>query len=757
MSTCIHCQSPSDSDFCCLGCEAAYAILQGAGLTNFYRVARAPGTRPESADYAFLDDEALVTRLARFCDDRKIRVALRIPAIHCAACVWLLENLHRLEPAILAAEVDLGLAQLTLTFDRKRKSLREIAELLASIGYAPAFTLEDARGSESTPDRVAIRRLALAGFCFGNAMLMSIPAYLGMDSAATPVLHGTISILLLALATLAFFGPGREFWRSAVLLRHGVWSIDLPLLLGMIALYGQTLWDVASGAGHGYGDSLTGLIFFLLLGRMFQRKTHEGVRFDRDLAAYFPLSAEGIQPGDEIEVRHGEIVPADGEIIRGEGLLDYSFVTGEATPVASDGEVFAGARQTGGAIRVRVTQPVDSAYLVRLWSSRQTSTPEGSATAGWIPAFVAIVAVFAIGSGAYWWNESPAIALRVFTAVLIVACPCGLALARPLTCGFLLRTLARMGVLLRDSSVLHRLASIDNVVFDKTGTLTVPESGALRFHGDYSPLIAAAAAQSAHPLSRMITDRFAPNPALQVTDFREIPGTGIEAMVEGCAVCIGKATSDAVNANICCRIDGKVVGHFAVETALRPGIDELVQRLAARRRLLLLSGDGDHERKRFSPLFGEVRFNQSPTDKAEAVCELRKSGRVLMIGDGLNDGLALREADVGLAVSGDQNGFFPACGGLLLPKGLGALDVVLQMAQRGRMVIAAALVVSVVYNVVGLFFAATGMLSPLVAAILMPLSSLSVLAVTSLGCWLLSIEKNATAAATSYELAEVAT
>jgi Cu+-exporting ATPase len=756
MSACIHCQTPSDDDFCCPGCQAAYALLQGAGLCDFYSVARDPGTRPHATDYAFLDDEELLSRLTRFCDERKARVALRIPAIHCAACVWLLENLHRLNSGVLAAEVDLGLAQLTLTYERTRTSLRELAELLASIGYAPEFTLDDTRVADCAPDRVAIRRLALAGFCFGNAMLMSVPAYLGMDAATNPVLHGTISILCLALATVAFFGPGREFWRSAKLLRHRIWSIDLPLLLGMIALYGQTLWDVASGAGHGYGDSLTGLIFFLLLGRMFQRKTHEGVRFDRDLAAYFPLRAAGIAVGDEIEVRHGEVVPADGEIIDGEGLLDYSFVTGESTPVAaSDGAVFAGARQTGGLLRIRVTEPVDSAYLVRLWSSRQAGAAE-SANQPWVIGFLAAVAILALGSGAFWWAESPAMGVRVFTAVLIVACPCGLALARPLTGGFLLRALARTGALLRDANVLHRLARIDTIVFDKTGTLTTPDSGSMRFHGDYSPLIAAAAAQSGHPLCRMISQRYPANAALQVEAFQETPGVGIEVTVEGHKVRLGRS-DQFQNAQVGCWIDGKAVGHFAVETALRPEIGGLLGKLANRFRLTLLSGDGEHERARFAPLFGKapLHFSQSPTDKAERICELRKTGRVLMVGDGLNDGLALGEADVGLAVSDDQSAFFPACGGLLLPRGLASLEQVLTLARRSRWVIGAALTVSVLYNLIGLYVAATGLLSPLVAAILMPLSSLSVLSVTSLGCWLIESRPAKPAkAALPYPLAE---
>ncbi|MFT5128133.1 MAG: Cu+-exporting ATPase [Rhodothermales bacterium] len=736
---CIHCGTACSSSFCCTGCEYAYDLLQGSGLGRFYALASDAGVRPEESDFAALDDDALVARLARFCDDRNVRISLRVPAIHCVACVWLLENLHRLDPGVLASEVDLGLGQVTLTYERRRTSLRKLAELLTVIGYEPAFSLDDTRAADSAPDREALRRIALAGFCFANSMLMSIPSYLGMAAADHPVLHGTISILCLALATVALLGPGREFWRAGKLLWHRVLSIDLPLLLGMLALYGQTLWDVSSGAGHGYGDSLTGLIFFLLLGRMFQRKTHEGVRFDQDLAAYFPLRADGIQAGDEIDVRHGEIVPADGEIIGGEGLLDYSFVTGESAPVpATEGGVFAGARQLGGALRIKVTEPVDSAYLVRLWSSRQSQSAE-PANQRWVGAFLLVVAIFACGSGLYWWSESPAMALRVFTAVLIVACPCGLALARPLTGGFLLRALARRGVLLRDANVLQRLGRIATLVFDKTGTLTTPDSGAMRFQGEFSPLIAAAAAQSGHPLCRMINREFPANSALSVSEFCETPGMGIEACVEGKRVRIGKSENGLPQ--IACEIDGKPVGYFAVETALRSGIGELLTGLARRLRLVLVSGDSEHERQRFAPLFGQAPlfFGQSPDDKAKRICELRKSGPVLMIGDGLNDALALREADVGLAVSDDQSAFFPACGGLLLPRGLASLNQVMGLCRRSRLVIGASLCVSLLYNIFGLYFAATGLLNPLLAAVLMPLSSLSVLAVTSAGCKALEV------------------
>lgn len=783
---CFHCGTPcgggathrEGKDFCCHGCQAVFELLGEAGLSRYYELgdgvrARAEATGDEGSleQHGYLDAPAVRARFIDFDDGRTARATFHLPAIHCVACVWLLENLFKLKPGIGACTVHFPRKQAVVQFDPARVRLSEVASLLASVGYAPELRLSDL---DPRPEDPVVRRLWLqtgvAGFAFGNTMLFSIALYLGLDAFSGPGLQRMFGWLSLALSVPVVAFSARDYWvASWHALRQRAVTIDVPIAAGIVAIWCQSTWEVASGRGHGYFDSLAGLLFFLNIGRVFQRKTFDRLSFDRDYRSFFPLSVirrrGGVEDrvalaevavGDRLVIRHGELVPADARLVEGPALIDYSFVTGEADPVSrSPGEVLhAGGRQLGGRIEVETTKAVSQGYLTDLWNQdvfrKSKDDTFGTWTNRYGRRFTWIVLGIALASALAWAPLDPARGLKAFVSVLIVACPCALALAAPFALGSAVRVLARSNVFLRNPEVIEALASVDTVVFDKTGTLTAAGAGDLAWHGRVldgaeADAIRAVAGDSTHPLSRRVASGLGSGPALAVEGFAEVEGCGVMGVVEGVTWRLGSAawmTRDGIEVPASSRPGSRVVvardgafrGEFTAGGGLREAMPALLARLRGMgMRLGLLSGDNDRERSVLEPLFGpgdDLRFGQAAMDKLGAVRALQSGGRsVLMAGDGLNDAGALRQADVGVAVVEDVASFSPASDVILPGTELGRLGAVVAYARRVAGVVRWSFGVSTAYNVVGLAIAAGGWLSPVVCAVLMPLSSATVVLV----------------------------
>lgn len=782
---CYHCgepcpDSPPAEDgkaFCCQGCRFVHDLLSQNGLEHFYELGLSPGirARPSAnrARWACLDDPAVQPRLLDFTDGEVSRITLHLPAIHCVACVWLLENLFRLHPAIGHSRVNFARRELSIRFAAQQIALSELAALLSSIGYEPELTLgELERRRPTAVGRRQWLQIGIAGFAFGNIMLFSLPAYLGMDAFSEPMfrrLFGYLS-LLLALPSLVF--SAADFWKSAwISLRRRALSLDVPIALGLAALYLQSAFEILGRHGQGYLDSLAGLIFFLLCGRAFQQKTYERLAFDRDYRSFFPLSVQRLaangessvalselRVGDRIRVRNGELIPADARLLRGPALIDYSFVTGESEPVPrAEGEyLYAGGRQTGAAIEVETVKPVSQSYLTSLWNHESFRKPRqdtlDTITNRYSRHFTVVVVGIALGAALGWWVLGEgARGIKAFTAVLIVACPCALALAAPFTFGTAQRLLGRIGVFFRNASVMERLAQLRVIVFDKTGTLTVLDQSQATFRG--TPLsseeetwVCSLSRHSAHPhsvrLCEALRSQHSPLPAEVVV---ETPGAGIAGRVGNHRILLGSRRwlassgvrfgddsdgAEGIGSLIGVSIDGVFRGEFVLENALRSETAGLLNRLAESYELALLSGDNERERGRFREFFEQnarMQFNQSPVDKLSFIRRLRDAGQsVMMVGDGLNDAGALKHSDVGVAVVEKAGAFSPASDVILEAGHLRYLPEILTLAQRARRVVWVSLGISAVYNVIGVSVAAAGVLSPLFSAILMPLSSVSV-------------------------------
>ncbi len=759
-----------------------HEILSASGLDQFYRLANAPGVRVRpaapGAKWSYLDDPAVQERLLDFSDGKLNRLTLKIPAIHCIACVWLLENLFRLHPGIGKSQVNFGRREVSLSYAPARIRLSELAALLASIGYEPQFTLAEL---EKPPRRAVTRRLWLqlgvAGFAFGNIMLFSIPVYLGLDSFSAPLFERLFGYLSLALALPVLLYSAADYWRSAWLaLKQRVLTLEVPIALGLTALYCQSAAEILSGRGAGYLDSLAALVFFLLCGRAFQQKTYDRITFDRDYKAFFPLSAvrksaageetvalSELRPGDRLVIRNGELIPADARLVGGAALIEYSFVTGESEPVArSAGDrLYAGGKQAGGAIEVELVKEVSQSYLASLWDHdafrKERDENLGTQTNRYSRRFTVAVIGIALVAGLFWWLAGDAArGLKAFTSVLIVACPCALALAAPFALGTGQRRLARRDVFLKNPLVLERLARVDTLVFDKTGTLTAAGDLGVRFHPVNAGLdhreraqVAALARHSTHPHAVRIAQALAGESREAVAGFREVPGGGLEGWLDGCRVRLGSADwlhgqglpAPAVpgcnGSASYVAIDNEVRGGFSVMHAPRPEAEELIGRLASGYQLALLSGDNAKERAVFAGIFArgahktacgaELRFNQSPLEKLEFIRQLQAEGRtVMMVGDGLNDAGALKQSDVGVAVVERAGAFSPASDVILRAADLARLPELLELGRRAARVVRLSFGISALYNVAGISIAAAGVLSPLICAVLMPLSSISV-------------------------------
>jgi Cu+-exporting ATPase len=767
--------------FCCEGCRTVYQVLNDNGLCRYYEIDPKAGVSLRGrarAEYAFLDEPELRERLIDFSDGEKTRLTLYLPQIHCASCIWLLENLYRLNEGILESKVNFLKKEIYLVYAENRTSLREVVELLSSVGYAPAINLGDLDKEERPAiDRPFFFKLGVAGFAFGNIMLLSFPEYLGLDTgeeSAFVRLFGYLNILL-SIPVLTY--SARDYLRSAwLVLRRGSLNLDVPISLGIVALFGRSAFEILSHTGAGYLDSFAGLIFFLLIGKWFQQRTYHNISFERDYKSYFPIAArklsggkessvslDRLAPGDVLLVKHQELVPADSVLLRGEALIDYSFVTGEAEPaIAGGGEkIFAGGRQMGGPIEISLLRRVSQSYLTQLWND-EAFTKRQDTKAGRLAdlvgkRFTAVILLVAFATLAYWLPRDAGVAINAFTAVLIIACPCAAALAIPFIFGNALRIMGRKHFYLKNTAVIEALRDFSAAVFDKTGTITQRDDGRARFVG--APLSArerqivrALTAPSTHPVSRQIAQALRENLeedeaiTLEMTNWKEALGQGVLAEINGEEFRLGSPAfmrgDNARGVGVFLEIDARSRGYFLLERSTREGMRELLAYFRERGPVFLLSGDDERERASLAPLFGEdderLRFRQSPHDKLRFVKQLQSQGhRVLMIGDGLNDAGALRQANAGIVVAEDTNNFTPACDAIIHAQSFPLLPAFVEFSRAIVRLLFGAYAFAFVYNIIGLSFAVQGLLSPIVAAILMPMSSVSIVLFGILGSnWL---------------------
>lgn len=789
---CAHCGLPvpagltdptRSEQFCCNGCRAVYSVIHGCGLEHYYRLREADVAAPQAArvtgrSYAEFDDPAFEKAHVRDLPQGLRSVELLLAGVHCGACVWLVEKLPFVARGVLEARLELRRAVVRVTWNPLETRLSSIARTLDSLGY-PAHAARDgaAVALRRREERRLLIRIAVAAALAGNVMLCGFALYGGMFATMEGEYSQLFRWLSGVLGMASLLGPGFIFFRGAwAAVRTRTAHLDLPIAVGLASGAAAGSVNTLLGRGEIYFDSLTVLVFLLLVGRWIQRK-QQRVASDAVELLYSltPGSArriengvvsevaiESLKPGDLLEVRAGDIIPVDGRIERGASTVDESLLTGEPRPrdVQPGQRVAAGTVNVAGRLEVRAEAAGAESRIGKLMQLVEQAARQpapivrlADRIAGY---FTAAMLLLAVATASAWLLIDPGRALDNATALLIVTCPCALGLSTPLTLTVAIGRAARRGFLVKGGLTLEVLARRGTIFLDKTGTLTQGRMRLLEWLGDDAarPLVKAVERHSSHPIAQALVEALADQPDLPASDVQQFASGGIQGHVAGRRVQVGSprfilsggaAVSDQVREHIAgllrrartpvlVAIDGSVIAVAGMGDPLRSDAKTAVDGLRDLGwKIAILSGDHPRVVAAVGESLGiapeECHGEVAPERKLAIVREALSRGPVVMIGDGVNDSAALAAASVGIAVQGGAEASLAAAPVYLNRPGLTPIVELMTSARRAYRAIRRGLAVSIFYNAVAAALAISGVINPLIAAILMPISSFTVLSI----------------------------
>ena len=769
----------TEGNFCCSGCATAYALIHSCGLEAYYRLSdevRPVDTRP--LRYAEFDRPDFLEAHTAPSPGGELVATLGIDGMHCTTCVWLLERLPQIVPGVIEARVDWRRATLKVRWKPEEARLSAIADRVAKLGYRPfpLVSATTARGDE-TSNRGQMIQLALAFAAAGNNMLIATGLYLGAFSHMTEDMLALLRWASCVIGVFSLVGPGRTFFQGALAsIRSRSPHMDLPVALGLAIGGIAGLYNTVTGTGEIYFDTLSVLVFLLLLGRWLQMRQQDRAasalevlyrvtprvahRVDDD--GVHDVPGDVLQVGDLVEVRVGDVVPADGEIIGGQTTCDQSVLTGESKPVGLGvgDPAAAGTTNLGAVIRVRVSAVGSDTRIGSVLEEVERAAAErapivrfADQIAGW---FVAYVIVAAAITFAAWTVADASVAVDHTVALLIVACPCALGLATPLAISVALGRAARRKILVKGGEALQRLSKPGRLWLDKTGTVTKGEMSVVEWVGsdeDFARL-AAIEAQVVHPIAAAIV-KDATRRGLELPEAHAEAGTGgVTGDVDGQLLAAGHAAfvAEFCDTELPARFvqqaeawvaaghsplfvarGGEVIGLAALGDPIRDDAKPMIDALREQGwKVGILSGDHPSVVRSVGEQLGlpaeDCRGGLLPRDKMEIV-EQRGEGPTVMVGDGVNDSAALMAASVGVAVRNGAEASMRAAPVYLARPDLGALLELLEGARNTVRTIHITLGISLAYNAIAVTIAGLGTMTPLVAALLMPASSLTVIAV----------------------------
>ena len=748
-----------DKNFCCNGCKTVYSIFTENDLGNFYELNQGSGIKPGGSanqKYLPLDVPEIREEFVEFKNDSIYIVTLFLPAIHCSSCIYLLENLQKLEPRIKKSEANFTARTVQLSIANELE-LSDVATLLDSIGYKPELRPKSKLSSGTKYDKKLLLQLGLAAFAFGSVMLWTFPEYLGLDESFEPFRNFSSYLTLLVSIPVLFYSAWGYIRSAYTGIKTSQLNLDIPIAIGILVLFIKSASSILLQQGPGYMDSFTGFVFFLLIGKWFQSKTYRNMAFDNDPKAYFPLGVHRIndkeeivlidklQEGDTIRLFNEEIIPCDVILESEKATINTSFITGEADLVSvKKGErIYAGSKLIGSSVQAEVFKTTDRSKFAGIWNA---STKEKSSTSIALNRenklskyFLIIVFTIALGGAIAWAFIDSSQIVEIVTAILVVACPCALALSFPFVFGNAMRKFGKSGLYFKNVHEIEKLNSITHIVFDKTGTLTKDKTTGVRFTQTLTQEQIAATYeltnQSTHPYSKSIATwlKSQVKEGIAIFDYQEIPGKGIQAITEkgislflGSASFVGAEESEVSGSFL--RWGDEIVGQFVFETQLRESIIPSLKALQNSHKIALLSGDKPADAVLFEELADfEMHFELTPGEKRAYIEKLEQNGaKVAFIGDGLNDSEALNSATLGISVADDVFRFTPSCDAIISGDKVNLLPAFFRFGKHANKALIACMIFSLLYNSVGMTFALMGYVTPLFAAILMPLSSISV-------------------------------
>ena len=780
-ATCAHCgldvpsgliEANETTQFCCGGCRAAYSILHEHGLEHYYdfaerRVApvRASGRRFEEFDHSVFQE-----LYVRPLPGGMAEVELYLEGVHCASCVWLVERAPLLIPGVVRAELEIRRSLARVVWNPSSVRLSAIAETLDSLGYTPHPFRGVARDAmRRAEDRAMLVRIGVAGAIAINVMLAALALYSGWTGGMDAQFTRFFRWVSLVLVTPALVWPGRVFFTGAwSALRARTLHMDVPIAIGLLAGYVQGAVNTINGSGPIYFDGLATLIFALLVGRYLQQRGQRAAADSTELLFSLTpgtarvveasgetreIPSQALLPGMRIDVRAGDTFAADGVIETGDTQLDLSLLTGESKPVAARAgdEVFAGTVNLSSPVQVRATQTGEASRVARIMRQVEESASRrapvvqlANRTAVW---FVAVVLVLAIATFVVWRAIDPSRAVDTAVSLLIVTCPCALALSTPLAISVAVGRAARVGMFVKGGDALETLGRTGaGVMFlDKTGTITEGRTALVQWNGPdwVRPLVLGLEQGSSHPIASAFRNAWPLVEPAIVRDTTHVHGGGVRGVADGREIVVGSPAFVAGHAAgrhdfahdeltpVLVAVSGVVVAHAGIGDPVRPDAAASIARLRAQGwAVKILSGDAPPVVRSVGTAVGVAADAcvgaSTPEAKRRAVEAARAHGPVVMVGDGVNDAAAMAAASVGVGVHGGAEACLASADVYLTRPGLDTLVRLTDGARRTLRVIQRNVGFSLAYNVVGATLAMTGRLTPLAAAILMPASSLTV-------------------------------
>ncbi len=797
-SGCAHCGLPVPATmrhpenarlFCCHGCETAYLILQDDDELRKTLQERQQNS-PQDADYTSMDHDAFKSRYVRSTSPERRQVRLLLEGIYCSSCVFAIEKLSQYQEGVISSRVNLTNSTVTIEWDSEIVSLSAIAQTLHRLGYPP-HPADDDRFAEigREENRKRLINLAVAGACAGNAMMIAFALYSGVFSGMATEYLLLFRWTSLIVATVSLFGPGSLFFQSAWrALQTRTSHMDVPVAVGLLAGYGLGLANTVLGRGEIYFDSISVLVFLLLVGRYLQfwqqRKAVHQISLLKSLTPQYArrikkenvvqqitesIPLDAIEIGDELEVRAGDLIPVDGLIRSGKSSIDCSILTGESigVPVIAGDHVSAGTTNISSPLVIQAECLVAHSRLSEIASlveaGIQSKTPIvqfANAIGGY---FAGIVLLLAGLTFAGWAAFSLELAINHAMTLLIVACPCALGLATPFTIAIAQARAARQQILVKSGDVFEQLQNRGTVWLDKTGTITEGKITVVEYQGDKEviPMIVAIEKHVVHPIATALVRDLDPTKEYSETnrieELNTIPGYGVCGRMNGGTVAVGSEKliqkmklsisedfKERLNryhqsgmTGIVIAVDGTVNAICAISDQIRPDALVAVEQLkSAGWKVGILSGDHIEVVNQVGKQLGipaSMTFSQiSPEQKLEIVQESSKHETIIMVGDGVNDSAPLAAASVGIAVHGGAAASLQAADVYINRPGLLGISVLMQGAKKTVRTVRFNFAVSLTYNIVAAGLAMSGMINPIIAAVLMPLSSLSVLTIAFL-------------------------
>ncbi len=777
-AACMHCGLPmasseATSGFCCSGCESAYTLIRAEGLDQYYDLLRRLGGDSKPVDgrlsgesFVDLDAPGFWSQHVIPLLEGRVQTVLRLQGIHCAACVWLLERLPQMVPGVLDARVDLHRSTIEIVWNPAQVALSTAAKQLAKLGYRVVPLGSSSRERlQRKQERQQLIQIAIAGACSGNVMLIALALYAGEWTGMAAEHLQLLRYANTAIGLVSLLGPGSIFFRGAYhALRWRTPHMDLPIALGLGVGAASGLWNTLSGSGELYFDSLSMLVFLLLVGRALQSRQQQAACEAVDVLRQLTpgtvqrvshgrvesIALESVQVGDLLEVEAEQTIPVDGVVVEGVSEVDTSLLTGESIPltVRPGDEITAGTLNRSQRLRVETRKVGNATRIGHLAESIQRAALEKAPIMQWSDRisgiFVMVVLTLSVIVGATWyWLDRDVWDDRV-VALLIVACPCALGLATPLAIAVGLGRSAKRGVLIKGGDALQRLSRPGLIVLDKTGTVTEGRMSIHEWHGDLASLEWAAAVESKsrHPIAEAVrqywSKRTHGEPTRAASEVTSYIGHGMSGRIEKNEIDVGNdgfmvsrgcyiseeqralhdqfLTSGQTPLYVAC--NRKVHAVASLDDSLRPEARKVLQRLERRGwTFRMLSGDHEQIALRVGKELGlkesQIRGGVTPEGKLQAIQEWKKSGiPIVMVGDGVNDAAALAAADVGIAIRGGAEASLQAADVFLANGSLEGIESIIETAQRTMRVIGRNSVASLLYNIFAVTTAALGWLHP---------------------------------------------